>query len=103
MRETPKKTMNEKSLKNLRRWWFEIKQPTPEQKSAWWFRKRKEWEVLRKLFLVFDMTISELKQRAISNKETIEDLIIYNYVLKSLTSNKILINLLNKFIPYQKC
>ena len=103
MRKTPIKTMSEVSLRNLRRWWFEIKQPTPEQKSAGWFRKRKELEVLRKLFLIFDMSVSELKQRATSNKETIEDLIIYNYVLKSLTSTKILINLLNKFIPYQKC
>ena len=61
MTKTPSKTPKKDPRANLRRWWFEKEQPSPQAKSAGRDRKRQAQKIMALVLEYQNMTTGELK------------------------------------------
>lgn len=102
MIETPIKTVKEKKLLNLRKGGFEIKQPTPEQKKAWWERRKQAQIIMDKLLAMQSMSLVDIVLQTQNKELPIGDLILYRYMGKVVADERFMIDWLNRHIGYAK-
>ena len=102
MVKTPIKTVKEKKLLNLRKGGFEIKQPTPEQKKAWWERRKQAQIIMDKLLSMESMRLVDIVLQMHNKELPIGDLILYRYMGKVVADDKFMIDWLNRHIGYAK-
>jgi len=102
LKKTPIKTVKEKKLLNLRKGGFEIKQPTPEQKKAWWDRRKQAQIIMDKLLVMQSMTLTEIVKQTQNKELSIGDLILYRYIGKVVADERFMIDWLNRHIGYAK-
>ena len=100
MIKTPIKTVKEKKTSNLRKWGFEIKQPTSEQKRAWWLRRKQGQEIMDKLLLMQWMKFYELVEKTQDTHLPVGDFILYRYMAKVCADDRFMIDWLNRHIGY---
>lgn len=100
MNKTPIKTAKKTNVNNLRRWWFEIKQPTPEQKKAWWERRKQGQIIMDRLLTMQSMKLCDIVIQMQNNELPIADLILYRYIAKVCADDRFMIDWLNRHIWY---
>lgn len=99
-KETPKGVEKKTNITNLRRWWFELKQPTPEQKRAWWVRRKQGQEIMDKLLFMQWMKFYELVEKTQDTHLPVGDFILYRYMAKVCVDERFMIDWLNRHIWY---
>lgn len=102
LKKTPIKTVKEKKLLNLRKGGFEIKQPTPEQKKAWWERRKQAQIIMDKLLAMQSMSLVDIVKQTQNKELPIGDLILYRYMGKVVADERFMIDRLNRHIGYAK-
>lgn len=100
MSKTPKKTPKKDPRANLRRWWFEKKQPTPEQKKAGRERKRQAQKIMSLVLEYQNMTTWELKEYMEKHKDemTVLEYTMMKYVTEGMKDKKIMLDMIDRHI-----
>ena len=100
MTKTPSKTPKKDPRANLRRWWFEKKQPTPEQKKAGRDRKRQAQKIMALVLEYQNMTTGELKKYMEKHKDelTVLEYTMMKYVTEGMKDKKIMLDMIDRHI-----
>lgn len=100
MAKTPSKTPKKDPRDNLRRWWFEKKQPTPEQKKAGRERKRQAQKIMSLVLEYQNMTTGELKEYMEKHKDelTVLEYTMMKYVTEGMKDKKIMLDMIDRHV-----
>lgn len=100
MSKTPFKTPKKDPKANLRRWWFEKEQPSPQAKREGRERKKQAQIIMDKMLKYSEMTVEQLEDE-IKNKGkkmSVQDYLITKYVTSGTKSEKMLVDWMDRHI-----
>lgn len=100
MSKTPQKTPKKDPRANLRRWWFEKEQPSPQAKSAGRDRKRQAQKIMALVLEYQNMTTGELKTYMDKHKDklTVLEYTMMKYVTEGMKDKKIMLDMIDRHI-----
>lgn len=100
MTNTPTKTPKKDPRANLRRWWFEKEQPSPQAKSAGRDRKRQAQKIMALVLEYQNMTTGELKTYMEKQKDklTVLEYTMMKYVTEGMKDKKIMLDMIDRHI-----
>ena len=98
MSKTPFKTPKKDPKANLRRWWFEKEQPSPQAKREGRERKKQAQKMMDMILQYQTMTKSDLEKLSQNKDLTVLELLMIRYVVSGMKDNKMLIDMMDRHI-----